>query len=116
MGPVFPLVLDQNPRTPTFDESINDIPEERDDAGLGYIAPSNVLRRLNERQWRVVVLAQRNVEVPTSAFLHVLHWCPFRRSLPLILVRTAIIRDPNSSGTGSFPATATPPFMPLIER
>ena len=86
MGPVFPPVLDQNTCTPTFDESINDIPEERDDAGLGHIAPGNVLRRLNERPWCVVVLAQRNVEVPASAFPHVLHVVPSRRSLLLILI------------------------------
>ena len=71
-----PPVLDQNTCTPPFDESINDVPEERDDASLGHIAPGNVLRRLNERLWCVVVLAQRNVEVPTSAFLHVLHLIP----------------------------------------
>ncbi len=86
MGPVFPPVLDQNTCTPTLDESINDIPEERDDAGLGHIAPGNVLRRLNERPRCVVVLTQRNVEVPTSAFLHVVHLFPSRRSLSLILI------------------------------
>ena len=73
MGSVFPPVLDQNPGAPLFDESIDDVPEERDDAGLGDTEPGKSLRRLDERSPFVVVLAQRDVEVPTPAFFHVLH-------------------------------------------
>ena len=121
MGPVFPPVLYQNTCTPTFDESIHDIPEERDDAGLGHIAPGNVLRRLNERLWCVVVLAQRNVEVPASAFLHVLHLVPSRRSLTLILIAGSTTRrvaswSPPTSGANAawrviLPYVGWPPIV-----